>query len=237
MEFEEPLEEAVLLRRYKRFLADVRLADGSERTVHVANPGSMKGLVREGGRCWIRDARDPRRKLSHSLELVEVNGKCVVVNTARGNALAGEAIAAGVLGPGGGTGMVPAEVRAEQRIGASRLDFLLSWEDGRRTWCEVKMVTLAEPPVAMFPDAVTSRGLKHLEELMALHDPEAGELAALLLVVARGDCARFSPAREIDPAWSAGLDRAVAKGVDVVVVDCAVSPGGVVPRRRLTLAL
>lgn len=236
MRFETPLEQATLVRRYKRFLADVHREDGTALTVHVANPGSMKGLVTEGARCWIRDAGDPRRKLSHSLELVEADGVPVVVNTARGNTLAKEAIRAGFIGPSEGERGVPAHIAAEQRGGDSRLDFLLTWSDGRRTWCEVKMVTLASPPLASFPDARTTRGLRHLETLMALHDPDAGVGAALLLMVARPDCARFTPADDIDPAWSAAFRRAAAEGVAIHVVDCDVSPEGVSPRRSIPIA-
>lgn len=233
MHFESPLEEVTLVRRYKRFLADVRRADGSVLTTHVANPGSMKGLLAEGARAWIRDARDPRRKLSHSLELIEADGVPVLVNTARGNVLAAEAIRAGCIGPSPDARAVPATLAAEQRVHDSRLDFLLTWADGRRTWCEVKMVTLATPPLALFPDARTTRGLKHLETLMAVRDTDAGVGAALLLVVARPDCDGFRPADDIDPAWASAFRRAAAEGVAVHVVGCDVSPDGVRPSRTL----
>lgn len=242
---------ATLLRRYKRFLADVRLPDGRELTVHCANPGSMQGLVHPGGRCWLSDSQNPKRKLRFSLEQVEVAGQRVCVNTARANPAVGEALRAGRLP----LPFAPTEVRAEVRSGASRIDFLCTAvpdrartavperastavparpctdapesartgapararartdAPGRELWLEVKMVTLATPPLARFPDAQTERGRRHLDELVALHDPPAGRQAGLLLAVARADCTRFAPAREIDPGWAARLDAAREAGL------------------------
>ena len=217
MHYPHPLVEATLLRRYKRFLADVRFANGTERTVHCANPGSMKGLATEGARCAVLDTGNPKRKLPWSLELIDVAGAWVAVNTGRTNALVAEALATGVLGGWRGDAVVSSEVKC----GDSRIDFALDDARGRR-WVEVKQVTLVDGRVAMFPDARTQRGVKHLDELTSRvvdHD----ERATLLLIATRGDVDRFAPAAHIDPDWATALVRAMRAGVDVQAWRCDVS--------------
>jgi sugar fermentation stimulation protein A len=217
MQYPYPLVQATLIRRYKRFLADVRFADGTERTVHCANPGSMRGLANEGARCAVLDTGNPRRKLPWSLELVEVDGTWVAVNTSRTNALVAEALAAGALAPLRGTATVSAEVTC----GDSRIDFGLDDALGRR-WVEVKQVTLVDGSVARFPDSRTTRGVKHVDELtdrVTIH----GERATLLLVATRADVDCFRPAADIDPDWAAALRRAIRAGVDVQAWRCDVS--------------
>ncbi len=215
----DALIEARMLRRYKRFLADVEV-EGELRTVHCANPGSMRGLIHEGARCWISDSHNPKRKLRFSLELVETPGATVLVNTSRTNAIAEEALRAGIVDIGGRI----ETLRSEVKRGDSRLDFLATVE-GRALWIEVKQVTLADPPLARFPDSQTKRGLKHLEELESIVQ-QGDEEAALLLVVTRDDCDRFEPARDIDPAWSDAFTRVSAAGVRILVYACAVDPVG-----------
>ena len=230
MRFDSPLQRAVLLRRYKRFLADVRLADGTELTVHCANPGSMKGLVVEGGECWIRDSKNPKRKLRYSLELVDVATSLVAVNTGVTNRLVSEAILAGAIAeiePHG-------ELKAEVKTGQSRLDFCLEQPD-RPTWIEVKQVTLAEPPTCMFPDARTERGRKHLAELEALR--AAGARCVMLYVVTRSDCRVFRPADDIDPDYGQALRRATKRGVEPLVYACHVSPEELRISHRLPVEL
>ena len=221
MRFEHPTQRAVLLRRYKRFLADVRLEDGSELTVHCANPGSMKGLDAPGSPALISDSGNPKRKLPHSLELVKAGRSWVVVNTARANQVAAEALAAGAIPALAGRG----EARAEVKMGeSSRVDFLLEGARGR-TWVEVKSVTLAEGRTALFPDAVTARGLKHLQELS--ERVREGDRAAMLFLVGRGDCREFRPAADIDPAYAAGLAAARDAGVEVIVHRARVRESGI----------
>lgn len=231
MRHPHPLVEATLLRRYKRFLADVRFADGVERTVHCANPGSMRGLAVEGARCAVLDTGDPKRKLPWSLELIEVDGAWVAVNTGRTNALVAEALASGPLAGWRGAATVASEVKC----GGSRIDFALDDAAGRR-WVEVKQVTLVDGAVAMFPDARTKRGVKHLDEL-AERVTDHGERATLLLVATRGDVDRFRPAAHIDPDWAAALRRAMDVGVDVQAWRCDVSLDSIVVTTPLPLEL
>lgn len=217
MRFDEPLIETTFLRRYKRFFADVRLADGEVLTVHCANSGSMKACQPEGGRAWISDSHNPKRKLRFSLEAVEVDGARAMVNTARPNALVEEAIADGVIGELGGF----ERIRREVRYGAekSRIDLLL--ESGpaaapsARCYVEVKNVTMGVGDGAtLFPDAVTSRGTKHLRELMGV--VEAGDRAALVFCAGRTDTRWVGPADAIDPLYGETLRAAAAAGVEIL---------------------
>jgi sugar fermentation stimulation protein A len=228
MHFDDPLIPATLIRRYKRFLADVRLADGREVTVHCPNPGRMDGCREPGSEVLLSDSHNPRRKLRYTWELVRAGTTWVGVNASRPNAVVREAIE-------GGTIAELADyraVRSEVAYGAnSRVDLLL--EDGaRRCYVEVKNVTLAEAGVAMFPDAVTARGLTHLRELAAR--VAAGDRAVMVYLVNREDCHAFRPAAHIDPAYAAGLAEATARGVEVLVYAARVCPEGITVARRIT---
>lgn len=232
MKFAQELIPARMIRRYRRFLADVRLADGDELTVHCPNSGSMRGCVEPGGAVLLSRSANPGRKYPHTMELVQVGGVWIGINTARTNALVREAIAAGVIGE-----LQPAAaIRAEVRVSArSRLDFLIEHGGGRQTYLEVKNCTLAEGRTALFPDAVTSRGARHLEELLALRQVGAG--AAVLFCVQRGDTDHFRPATAIDPAYAAGLARAAAGGVQVLAYRATPSPEGIIVTTRLPVVL
>ena len=209
MTFDPPLLPATFLRRYQRFLADVRLESGETLAVHLPNSGSMKTCLGEGWPARISDSRNPARKLRHTLEMLHNGATWIGVQTHRANAVAGEALAAGRL-PGVDSSWA---LRPEVRAGASRIDWLAE-KAGARVWVEVKSVTLRlDDGCAGFPDAVSERARKHLGELAAL--AAAGDRAALLLLVQRGDCAPFRPAREIDPAWAQALGEAAAAGVEV----------------------
>lgn len=226
MIFEPPLIRATLLRRYKRFLADVSLPDGSETTVHCANPGSMMGLAEPGMTVWLSRSGNPKRKLAQSWELVETDSSLVSVNTARTNAIVEEAVAAGRIAPLAGYASLRREVRYGEN---SRIDLLL--EDPGRPPCyvEVKNVTLkrdgAVPGLAEFPDAVTKRGAKHLMELAAM--ARGGARAVMLYLAPRGDCARFAVAADIDPAYAEAWDAARAAGVEVLPFGCEVTSRGI----------
>jgi sugar fermentation stimulation protein A len=228
MRFADPLILATLIRRYQRFLADVRLADGREVTVHCPNPGRMDGCREPGSRVLLSDSHNPRRKLRYTWELVWAGTTWVGVNTHRPNAVMREAIEEGAIPELAG---YPA-VRSEVAYGArSRVDLLL--EDGaRRCYVEVKNVTLAEAGVAMFPDAVTARGLTHLRELAAR--VAAGDRAAMAYLVNREDCHAFRPAGHIDPSYAVGLREAAAQGVEVLVYGARVRPEGIAVTRRIT---
>lgn len=226
--FPEPRVPAIFLGRRKRFLADMRLADGQEVVAHCANTGSMKGCLHPGRAALLWDADKPGRKLRYSWKAIEAPTAWVGIDTSLPNALTAAAIAAGelcALGP-------IARLQRERKMGArSRVDLLLTSPDEVRTWVEVKNVTLVQGGVARFPDAVTARGLKHLRELG--DRVEEGDRAAMVYVVQRADGARFEPAADLDPAYAAGLREAVARGIQVFVLGAEVSPEGVRTTGRL----
>ncbi|MEZ5889902.1 MAG: DNA/RNA nuclease SfsA [Xanthobacteraceae bacterium] len=223
MRFPAPLMRATLIRRYKRFLADVALADGSVETVHVANPGAMPGLAVPGATIWLSRSANPARKLPLSWELVEVElgagPELVVVNTAHANALAAEALASGAMAELAGYATARREVKYGTR---SRIDFLLE-EPGRPPcYVEVKAVTLMRRPgPAEFPDAVTARGARHLDELRAM--AAAGHRAVMLFLVQIASADRLTLARDIDPRYGQAFDRALAAGVEAIAYRCTVS--------------
>ncbi|MFQ5564579.1 MAG: DNA/RNA nuclease SfsA [Parvularculaceae bacterium] len=234
MRFPPALHRGRLVRRYKRFLADMVLEDGAEITAHCANPGSMMGVAPEGATVWVSAHHGKGRKLPWSWELVEIDGALVAINANNPNRIAYESIAAGAIPELSGY----AEVRREVKYGrASRIDLLL--EGGRRRkpcYVEVKNVHLVrEPGLAEFPDSVTARGAKHLVELT--EQANDGARAVMLFIVQRGDCRRFRPAADLDPAYAQGLAAAVAAGIEVLCYDCAVTTEEVVLRRALPVLL
>jgi len=213
--------EARLLRRYKRFFADVETRDGRKLTVHCPNPGSMRGLIREGAVVRCSRSDNPRRKLRHTLEMVRVGSTWVGVHTGRANAVAEEAIRSSLVPDLAGYRRLRREVA--DSLG-SRIDFLLADHpaDPRPAWIEVKSVTLAESGLARFPDSVTERGRRHALALANL--VEQGARAALLFLVQRADCDRVAPADDIDPAYGAALREAAARGVEVLALGARVTP-------------
>ena len=218
MHFPRPLVRGVLLRRYKRFLADVCLMDRRETTAHCANPGSMMGLAEPGMEVWLLPHADPKRKLAWSWELVRAGDHLVGINTAHPNRLAEAAIAAG---------RIPAlagypSCRREQRYGqASRIDLLLEGPGRPICYVEVKNVHLRRGECAEFPDSVTARGAKHLAELTAMKT--AGHRAVMLYVVQRGDCREFRIAADIDAVYDIAFREARAAGVEMLCYYCAVN--------------
>ena len=227
MRFPAPLIPATLERRYKRFLADVRLADGAVTTAHVANPGSMLGLTAPGARVWLSKSDNPKRKLAHSWELVEADfgggPELVGVNTAHPNLLVAEALATGQIA---GLAGYPRR-RREVRYGkASRVDFLLEADGGPPCYLEVKNVHMMRSfGRAEFPDAVTARGARHLDELAA--QARQGARAVMLFLVQIGSAAGVALARDIDPVYGAAFDRATAAGVEAIALRCRISTEGI----------
>jgi len=210
-----------LLRRYKRFLADVRLQDGSEITVHCPNPGSMLGCAEPGSEVRCSTSDDPRRTLRHTLEMIRVGRTWVGLHTSLANAFVARAIEAGAIPELAGY----PELRREVTVGeGSRLDFRLS--GGRRlpAFVEVKSVTLAQDGVARFPDSVSERARRHSRTLARLR--AEGHRAVQLYVVQRGDCRRVEPADDIDPGYGVALREAARAGVEVLAVRARVSPRG-----------
>lgn len=231
MHFPQPLTRGVLVRRYKRFFADVVLDDGCEVTAHIANPGTMLGLNSPGLPVWLSPSTSETRKLAWTWEMAEENGGLVGVNTHHPNRLVAEAVAAGAIPEFAGYACVRREVRYGE---ASRIDFLLE-RPGERLWLEVKNCHFSRTPrLAEFPDCVAARSAKHLRELARV--VEAGDKAAVLFVVQREDCDRFSACRDIDPVFSAALDHAAAAGVEVLVHACTMRPDAITLGHRIAWA-
>jgi sugar fermentation stimulation protein A len=230
MRFTEPLIPAILVKRYKRFLADVVLPSGEEITAHVANPGAMIGLAAPGSRVWLSKSANVKRKLPYSWELVEVDlgagPELIGINTAHPNLLVAEAIAAGAIAELAGYATTRREVNYGKN---SRIDFLLEGSGRPPCYVEVKNVHLMRTPgLAEFPDSVTARGAKHLGELTAV--ATAGARAVMLFLIQIGSASRFALARDIDPAYAVAFDRARAAGVDAVAYRCLIE------RAAITLA-
>jgi len=220
--FDQQLVPATLIRRYKRFLADVRLDDGSKLTVHCANSGSMKGCMGEGWPVLLSDSRNPKRKLRWTWELVH-NGRCWIgVNTHLANGLAVEAITSGVIAELAGFSGLKREVPYGEK---SRVDILLE-RNGARCYVEVKNVTMVDSKGRYsFPDAVTQRGQKHLKELT--RTVTGRERGVILFVIQRSDGGTFSPADDIDPLYGKLLRDAVAAGVEALAYRADVEPTGI----------
>jgi sugar fermentation stimulation protein A len=227
MRFPAPLIPATLMRRYKRFLADVVLPNGSEITAHVANPGAMTGLMTSGARVWLSKSDSKTRKLPYSWELVEAdfgNGlELVGVNTSHPNTLVAEAIAENTIREIAGY----ASVRREVKYGKnSRVDFLLENPGKPACYVEVKNVHLMRKlGLAEFPDSVTARGAKHLAELAEV--VKGGGRAVMLYLIQMPSAERFTLARDIDPAYGKAFDLARKAGVEAIAYRCAITREGI----------
>ncbi|MEM7767223.1 MAG: DNA/RNA nuclease SfsA [Pseudomonadota bacterium] len=225
-----PLVSGTLVKRYKRFLADVTLdATGETVTAHCPNPGSMMGLKEPGSRVWLSRSDNPKRKLAFTLELIEADGGLVAINTNNPNRLAEEAIWEGQIA---GLEAFTA-LRREVKYGVnSRIDILLEHEAGTLTYVEVKNCHLMRTPgLAEFPDSVTARGAKHLVELAGR--VAGGHRAVMLFIVQRSDCNCFATAADLDPTYHEGLIAAAEAGVDVLVHDCHVTEAAITVRAAL----
>jgi sugar fermentation stimulation protein A len=223
MKFDPPLQPAVLLRRYKRFLADVQCPDGRILTLHCANTGAMAGCSDPGMEVWYGTSANPARKYPHSLEVVCTPLGRVGVNTALANAVVAEALAAGRLDSLSGYGTVRREVRVPDSD--ARLDFCLEGADGR-CWVEVKSMTLADADGrGAFPDAVSERALRHVETLVARR--RLGDRAVLLFCAQHTGIRSATTADEIHPAYGAAVRAAVADGVEVLAWGCRIDPAAI----------
>ena len=235
MKFSSPLIPATLIRRYKRFLADVTLETGEQVTVHTPNTGSMLGCAEPGSRVWLKDSGNPARKYPLGWELSSSeSGTLIGVNTHLANQLVQEGIETGAIAELQGYESLRREVGYGNE--GSRIDLLLQHTARPACYIEVKNVTLLlEAGVAAFPDAVSQRGSKHLRELIGM--VRQGYRAVLLFCVQRADAEVMVPAREIDPVYADTLATAVQQGVEVMVYRARVSPTEIRLQTRLPLRL
>ncbi len=233
MRFQTPLLPGTLRRRWNRFLCEVTLDTGETVRAHCPNPGAMLGLSAPGLRVWVEPNDDPRRKLRHGWRLVELpEGGWAGIDTSVPNRVVGEALRARTIPELAAYPQRRAEVAYGRR---SRVDFLLTGDGLPDAYVEVKNVHLRRHgDWAEFPDCVTARGARHLDELGDM--VAAGHRAVMLYLVQRTDCARFRLARDLDPAYGAAFDRARARGVEALCLDTGISPEGVALRRPLHLA-
>jgi len=232
MVFEAELIEGTLIKRYKRFLADVKLPNGDIVTAHCANSGSMKGYKEEGLKVWLSKSNNPKRKLAYTWEMVEdISGEKIFVYAAKANTLVKEAIEQGRIKELQGY----ENIRTEVKYGSqnSRIDLLLEKEE-EKCYVEVKSVTMKEGNTLMFPDSVTTRGQKHLQELMEVK--ENGDRAILFFAVLREGGKDFSPAKEIDPVYAELLEEARDKGVEVLIYQASFKDSEIILEKEISFA-
>lgn len=232
MKYTPPLQSATLIRRYKRFLADVKMPTGETITVHTPNTGAMTGCAEPGSTVWLRDVDNPKRKYRFSWEMTKnLSGVMVGVHTGITNALVAEAIESGVVDELQGYSRLRQEVKYGEE--GSRIDLLLEQdEDVRDCYVEIKNVTTCDDlGYGFFPDAVSTRASKHLRELMSM--VEKGQRAVIFFCVQRGDVSRVRPADEIDAVYGETLRQAIAAGVEAMAYRARVTPGEVVLEKAL----
>jgi sugar fermentation stimulation protein A len=222
----------ILVKRYKRFLADVKLADGEIVTAHCPNTGSMQGCCESGRPVYLSFHDNPKRKLKYTWELIEMPASLVGVNTLVPNRLVFESVKAGVVPELSGYETVKREVKISAR---SRIDLALTAVDRKRCYVEIKNCTLVDNNVALFPDAVTTRGLKHITELQTLVD--SGCRCVMFYFIQRMDAEVFKPADHIDSEYGRGLRRAVKGGLEVLVYDVAIDLNRIKLNRKIPYEL
>lgn len=229
MIFPEPLLRGYLIKRYKRFLADIELEDGSLITAHCPNTGAMQGLTNPGTLVWVSRSSNPSRKLAHTWQMTEVEGTFVGMNTANPNQLVEDAIRSGVIVELLGYQNLRREVTYGKN---SRIDILLESPSKPLTYVEVKNVHWKRGENAVFPSSVTTRGAKHMQELSDMVGQ--GHKAYVVYVVQRNDCKGFEIANDIDPDYGQETLKALENGVEALVYACEVSPEGIMISHRLT---
>jgi sugar fermentation stimulation protein A len=231
MQFTPPLVQGTLIKRYKRFLADVRLQSDEILTVHCPNTGTMLSCSTPGSRVYLSRSDNPKRKYPFTLEMVRDNSTWVGVNTSRTNKLVMEAIEKGKISEFQNFMAIKAEVKTSAH---TRLDLQVS-HGNSSTFIEIKNCSLAIDRCAMFPDTVTTRGAKHLHELIRL--TTEGRSSCIFFLVQRMDADRFAPASQIDSIYTKTLKEAVKAGVMVLVYQAEVSPEGIDVIRPLPYSL
>lgn len=230
MQFKTPLVPGKLIKRYKRFLTDVELENGETVIAHCTNSGSMKSCIEEGADVYLSPVSDPKRKTKFTWEMIKINNKWVGINTGWPNVLAYEAIKNNEITELSGY----THVKREVKFGDSRFD-VYAENENEKCFVEVKNVTLKEGDAALFPDAVTTRGQKHLKTLIEVK--KQGYRAVMLYVVQRLDVDYFAPARSIDPAYAKALELAVENGVEVLAMQAEVKPSGIDLMKHLPFKL
>ncbi|MCW8835135.1 MAG: DNA/RNA nuclease SfsA [Rhodospirillales bacterium] len=234
MQFSDPLIRGSLVKRYKRFLTDVMLDDGSVVVAHCANSGSMLSVNTPGAEVWLSPARNPERKLRYTWEMIRIGETLVGINTALPNGLVADAIADGTITELAGY----ASIRREVKYGKnSRIDILLEGDGDAKCYVEVKNVTMRRDgaTAAEFPDAVTTRGAKHLEELADM--VAEGHRAVMVYLVQREDCDRVTIAGDIDPGYLEALKKAKKRGVEALAYRCKLSTTGIEVAQTLPIDL
>lgn len=230
MIFSEKLVHGRLIKRYKRFLADVRLDDGSVVVAHCTNSGSMKSCLEPGAEVYLSPASDPKRKTKFTWEMIHINNGWVGINTAHPNQLVFEAVKNDEISEMSGYNRVKREVV----FGDSRFD-VFAENETEKCFIEVKNVSMKEGRYALFPDAVTTRGKKHLQTLM---DVKKSEMRAVMFyVIQRADVEIFAPAREIDPQYAEALKNAANAGVEIFAMVARVSPDGIWLSKKLPVEI
>ena len=222
----------ILVKRYKRFMADIKLADGEVVTAHCPNSGSMRECCEPGRPVYLSFHDNPKRKLKYTWELIEMPTSIVGINTLIPNRLVAESIKAGLVSDLNGYDNIAREVKTSDN---TRLDILLSSEDGNRCYVEIKNCTLVKEGVASFPDAVTSRGLKHLVELSSL--VSKGFRCVIFYVIQRMDAKVFQPADHIDPAYGRELRQVLKHGVEILVYDTRIDLKTISLNRKIPYSL
>jgi sugar fermentation stimulation protein A len=222
------LTRGILIKRYKRFLADVRLTDDRVVTAHCPNSGAMTTCCESGQDVYLSYHDNPRRKLKYTWEMIQMETALVGVNTQVPNRLVSEAISAGIIDELSGYDQIRREIRINPK---TRLDVFLNGGRKRDCYVEIKNCTLVNDGLAAFPDAVTTRGLKHLNTLCDL--VAAGNRGVIFYLVQRSDATRFKPADDIDPAYGQGLRHAAASGVEILVYDVDINLDSIGVNKRL----
>ncbi len=230
MKFSQNLVHGRLIKRYMRFLADITLDNGDVVTAHCTNSGSMKSCLETGAEVYLSLVNDPARKTKFTWEMIKINGDWVGINTSNPNIIALDWIRAGIIPVLEGYTSVEREVK----FGDSRFD-IFAKNEHEECFVEVKNVTLKEGNYALFPDAVTSRGQKHLETLIEVK--KTGRRAVMLYIIQRTDVEIFSPASKIDPDYAGKLRKAFDSGVEIIPFQVKVSPQGIDPYRILDFEL
>ena len=232
MEFPNPIQKGVLLKRYKRFFADIDCG-GETITAHCANTGSMMGVKEPGSTVWYSAATNPDRKLKFDWQVIEIGGACVCINTASANKIVGEALDGGKIADLSDYDTVRPEVKYGQN---SRIDFLLSGADLPDCYVEVKNVTLSrQGGLAEFPDARTARGTKHLGELADM--VRGGHRAVMLYLVNRTDCEAFKIAADIDPDYMEAFQSAQNAGVEFLAISTDITETGIQLGKPLAVSI